>query len=54
MKSNLALCLRGTIDAVFVLRMQENYHAKEKKLNMCFVNIEKAISRVQRKVLNGQ
>ena len=29
MKCNLGLCLRGTIDAVFILRkLQEEYHAK--------------------------
>ena len=34
---------RGTIDAVFILRrLQEEYHAKGKKLNMCFVELEKA------------
>ena len=43
---------RGTIDAVFILRkMQEEYHAKGKKLYMCFVDLEKAIDRVSRKVL---
>ena len=42
----------GTIDAVFILRgMQEEYHAKEKKLYMCFVDLEKAFDRVPRKVL---
>ena len=51
-KFNLTLCLRGIIDAVFILRwMQEEYHAKGKKLYMCFVNIEKALDRVPRKVL---
>ena len=34
---------RGTIDAVFILRrMQEEYHAKGKKLCLCFVDLEKA------------
>ena len=33
MKCQLALCLTGTIDAVFILRrLQEEYHAKGKKL----------------------
>ena len=33
MKSNLALCLRGTIDTVFILRrLQEEYHAKGKNV----------------------
>ena len=43
---------RGTINAVFILRrLQEEYHAKEKKLYMCFVGLEKAFDRVQRKML---
>ena len=43
---------RGTIDAVFNLRkMQEEYHAKGKKLYMCFVVIENAFDRVPMKVL---
>ena len=43
---------RGTIDVVFVLRrMQEEFHAKGKKLYMCFVDLEKAFDRVPRKVL---
>ena len=43
---------RGTIDAVFILRrMQEEYHAKGKKLYVCFENLEKAFDRVQRKMM---
>ena len=43
---------RGTIDAVFILRrMQEEYHAKGKKLYMCFVDLEIAFDRVPWKVL---
>ena len=43
---------RGTIDAVFILkRMQEEYHAKGKKLYMYFVDLEKAFDRIPRKVL---
>ena len=43
---------RGIIDAVFILRrLQEKYHAKGKKLSMCFVDLEKAFDRVLRKVL---
>ena len=42
----------GTIDAVFILRrMQEEYHAKEKTLYMCFVDLEKAFNIVLMKVL---
>ena len=43
---------RGTIDAVFILRrLQQVYHAKRKKFNVCFVYLEKAFDRVPRKVL---
>ena len=43
---------RGTIDAVFILRrLQEEYHAKGKKLYMCFVDLEKVFDRIPRKVL---
>ena len=38
---------RGTIDAVYILRrLQEEYHAKGKKLSMYFVDLEKAFDRV--------
>ena len=44
---------RGLIDAVFILRrMQEEYHAKGKKFNMCFVDLEKAFDIAPRKVLD--
>ena len=34
---------KGTFDAVFILwRMQEQYLAKQKKLHVCFVYLEKA------------
>ena len=40
------------VDAVFILRrMQEEYHAKGKKMYMCFVDPEKPFDRVPRKVL---
>ena len=43
---------KGTIGAVFILRrLQEEYLDKEKKLNMCFIDLEKAFDRVPRKVL---
>ena len=43
---------KGTIDAVFILRrLQKEYLDKEKKLYMCFVDLEKAFDRFPRKVL---
>ena len=43
---------RGTVDAASILRrLQEEYHAKGKKLYMCFVDLEKDFDRVPRKVL---
>ena len=45
---------RGTIDAVFILRMlQEEYHAKGKMLYMCFVDLEKLLTEYQGKCCNG-
>ena len=43
---------KGTIDAEFILRrLQEEYLDKEKKLYMCFFDLEKAFDRVPRRVL---
>ena len=43
---------RGTIDAVFMLkRLQEENHAKQKNLCMCFVYQKRAFDIVPRKVL---
>ena len=43
---------RGTIETIFILRrMQEEYHAKGKKLYMCFVGLEKVLDRAPSKVL---
>ena len=43
---------KGTIDAVFnSRRIQEEYLDRQKKLYMCFVDQEKAIDRVPRKVV---
>ena len=43
---------KGKTDAVFILRrLQEEYLDKEKKLYMCFVDLEKAFDRVLRRVL---
>ena len=43
---------KGTIDAVFILtRIQREYLAKQKKLYMCFVELETVFDRVPRKVV---
>ena len=42
---------RGTINAVFIFRRMQEYHAKDKRLYMFFVDLEKAFDKVPRKVL---
>ena len=43
---------KGTVDAIFIVgRMQEEYQKKDKKLYMCFVDMEKAVDRRPRKVM---
>ena len=43
---------KGTTHALFVLkRMQEKFQEREKKLYMCFVDLEEAFDRVPRKVM---
>ena len=43
---------KGTVGAIFIVRrMQEEYQKKDKKLYMCFVDIEKAFDRMPRKVM---
>ena len=43
---------KGTVDAMFIVRrMQKEYQKKDKKLYMCFVDIEKAFDGVPRKVM---
>ena len=42
----------GAIDAVFILRrIQEEYIAMQKKLFICFIDLEEAFDRVPRKVV---
>ena len=41
---------KGTVDAIFIVRrMQEEYQKKDKKLYMCFVDMEKAFDKVPKK-----
>ena len=42
---------KGTVDAIFIVRKMEEYQKKDKKLYMCFVDIEKAFDRARRKVM---
>ena len=43
---------RETTDALFIVRrMQEKYRKKDKKLYMCFVDLEKTFDRVPRRVM---
>ena len=43
---------KGTVDTVFILRrIQEKYLAKQYRFYMCFVDLEKAIEKVPRKVV---
>ena len=43
---------KGTTHALFILRrMQEEFRGREKKLHMCFVDLEKALDSVPRKVM---
>ena len=39
------------MDAIFIVRMQEEYQKKNEKLYLCFVGMEKAFGRVPRKVM---
>ena len=43
---------KGTVDALFLVRrLQEEYMQKDRKLYLCFVDLEKAFDRVPRKVV---
>ena len=43
---------KSTVDAIFILRrMQESYLEKNRKLFICFVDLEKAFDQVPRKVI---
>ena len=43
---------KRTMNAVFIFeRLEEENHAKEKKLYMCFVDMEKAFGMILRMVL---
>ena len=43
---------KETVNAIFIVRrMQEEYQKKDRKLYMCFVDMEKAFDRVPRKVM---
>ena len=43
---------KGTVDALFLVRrLQEEHRAKDKRMYMCFVDLEKAFDRVPRRVM---
>ena len=42
---------KGTVDALFMARMLQEKYDRKKKLYMCFVDLEKALDRVPRKVI---
>ena len=43
---------KGTTDALFLVRrLQEEHRAKDKRIYMCFVDLEKTFDRVPRRVL---
>ena len=43
---------KGTVDALFLVRrLQEEHRAKDKRMYMCFVDLEKAFDRVPKRVM---
>ena len=45
------MSVKGMIDAIFILRrLQEEHHARGKMLHVCFVDQEKTLYRVPKKV----
>ena len=42
---------KGTVDAIFIVRRMQQEYQKDKKLYMCFVDMEKAFDRVPKKVM---
>ena len=43
---------KGTVDALFIVRrLQEKYLQQNRKLSLCFEDLEKAFNRVPRKVM---
>ena len=42
---------KGTVDAIFIGRRMQEEYPKDKKLYMCFVDMEKAFNRVPQKVM---
>ena len=43
---------KGTTDALFLVRrLQEEHQAKEKRMYMCFVDLEKAFGRVTKRIM---
>ena len=42
---------RGTTDALYVVKIKEEYRDKERKLHMCFVDTEKTFNKFPRKMI---
>ena len=48
-KMQLEFMPEGTVDAIFIVRRLQKENQKDKKLYMCFVDVEKAFDRVPKK-----